>query len=57
MNEEEIREYESIPKEDRKNWSEPFSEGQVVDILGKQMRIKKIKKLRGELHLEVLDKR
>jgi len=57
MNEVEIKEYNDIPKHERSQWSEPFREGQIVNILGKQMRIKKIKSLRGELILEVLNKR
>lgn len=54
MNEREIRDYDKIP--DKENWSEPFSEGQIVDILGKKMQIVRVKKLRGEIHLRVLDK-
>lgn len=49
----EIREYEKIPKKEIEfgKWSEPFHEGEIIELKGVRMKIKRIKKLRGELIL------
>ena len=54
MNEEKIEDYEKIPKAERPDWSKPFKIGDEISMFGKTMRIKKVKKLRGEIVLEVI---
>ena len=48
----EIKSYDEIPKKDRDDgWSKPFKVGDEVVVLGIKMKIIKIKKLKGEIHL------
>jgi hypothetical protein len=58
LNEKEIRDYNDIPEKEIRDdkWSEPFKVGDVVPILGKKMRIVKVKKLRGEIVLRVVER-
>ena len=49
----EIREIEKIPEGvDKIKWSEPFHVGEIVQLKGIQMKIVRIKKLRGEIVLQ-----
>jgi len=47
----EIREMEKVPKEKLGEWSYPFRVGQNVKVFGIDMKVVRVKKLRGEIVL------
>ena len=52
----EIRDYDKIPRGEP-GWSPPFRVGDTVEVLGQHMVVIRVKKLRREIHLRLVDKR